>query len=231
MALLETIHEVDVDLESGLAPAPRSTAAAAISTNQKRRKRSGCCCCWGLISFILLATALIGALYLALDPKLPRYTMDALTVTAFDMDDDLTARAQFNASVRFENPNRAIGIRYEEGSSLSVWFGEYRLSEGALPAFYQGHGDAALVCVAMSEARLRGTGVVEAMRHVNGDGAGELPLVFRGEVPVRVKVGPFTTPRVTPSVRCDLVLDRLATEGSVRVKSMDCKFSIKLRSG
>ncbi|KAF8686220.1 hypothetical protein HU200_043601 [Digitaria exilis] len=232
MPRLETIHEVDVDLESGLAPAPRSPAAA-ISTNQKRRKRSGYCCCWGLISFILLATALIGALYLALDPKLPRYTMDALTVTAFDMDDDLTARAQFNASVRFENPNRAIGIRYEEGSSLSVWFGEYRLSEGALPAFYQGHGDAALVRVAMSEARLRGTGVVEAMRHVNGGdgGGGELPLVFRGEVPVRVKVGPFTTPRVTPSVRCDLVLDRLATEGNVRVKSMDCKFGIKLRSG
>lgn len=178
--------EAGIDLESGLSPAPRSTAVSAIEPSLRNNQKRGGCCCSGLVYFVLLATLLLGALYLALDPKLPRYTMDALTVTAFDMDDDLTARAQFNASVRFENPNRAIGIRYEEGSSLSVWFGGYRLSEGALPAFYQGHRDAALVHVAMSEARLRGTGVVEAMRHVNdaGDGGGELPLVFRGEVPV-----------------------------------------------
>ncbi|RLM79494.1 hypothetical protein C2845_PM12G15210 [Panicum miliaceum] len=245
MTRLERIHEdeeVYVDLEAGRhspppAPAPPPTAAAnepSRKTNTKKKKtRTRCgCCCRRLACCLLLAAAvaaaLLGALYLALDPKLPRYTVDALTVTAFGMDDDLTARARFDASVRFENPNRAIGIRYEDGSSLSVWFRGYRLAEGALPAFYQGpRGGAATVRVAMGEARLRGTGVVEAMRHVNGAG-GELPLVFRGEVPVRVRVGPVTTARVTPRVRCDLVLDRLATEGSVRVKNMDCKFSLKL---
>ncbi|RLN07732.1 hypothetical protein C2845_PM11G05100 [Panicum miliaceum] len=241
MARLETIHEdeVYVDLEAGRhspPPAPVTPPAAAAnepSRKNKKKKRTRCGCCRRLACCLLLAAAvvaaLLGALYLALEPKLPRYTVDALTVTAFGMDDDLTARARFDASVRFENPNRAIGIRYEEGSSLSVWFRGYRLSEGALPAFYQGpHGGAATVHVAMGEARLRGTGVVEAMRHVNGAGGGELPLVFRGEVPVRVRLGPVTTARVTPRVRCDLVLDRLATEGSVRVKNMDCKLSLKL---
>ena len=244
MARLEPIHkdEVRVDLEAGRRsppPAlatPPTAAANEPSRNNKNKKttrtRCGCCCRRLACCFLLVAAvaaALLGALYLALDPKLPRYTVDALTVTAFGMDDDLTARARFDASVRFENPNRAIGIRYEDGSSLSVWFRGYRLSEGALPAFYQGpRGGAATVRVDMGEARLRGTGVVEAMRHVNGAGGGELPLVFRGEVPVRVRVGPVTTARVTPRVRCDLVLDRLATEGSVRVKNMDCKFSLKL---
>ncbi|CAL4887711.1 unnamed protein product [Urochloa decumbens] len=244
MARLETINDNevdDVDLEAGHhspAPAPPVMAANKLprkKKNQKQRTLGGCCC--RLACFVLLAAtlaaALLGALYLALDPKLPRYSVDSLNVTAFGMDSDLTARARFDASVRFENPNRRIGIRYEAGSSLSVWFGGYRLSEGALPAFYQGHGDAATVRVDMSEARLGGTGVVEAMRHVNGgdgggEGEGELPLVFRGEVPVRVKVGPVMTGKVTPSVRCDLVLDRLATEGSVRVKKMDCKLSLKL---
>ncbi|CAL5021840.1 unnamed protein product [Urochloa decumbens] len=254
MARLETVNDNevdDVDLEAGqhspaLAPAPPPPAIAANKLprkkkkkkkNEKQRTLGGCCCRLAciLLAAAALAAALLGALYLALDPKLPRYSVDSLNVTAFGMDSDLTARARFDASVRFENPNRRIGIRYEAGSSLSVWFGRYRLSEGALPAFYQGHGDAATVRVDMSEARLGGTGVVEAMRHVNGgggegggEGQGELPLVFRGEVPVRVKVGPVTTGKVTPSVRCDLVLDRLATEGSVRVKKMDCKLSLKL---
>lgn len=235
MARLDTTHEVEVDLEAG-PPAPASPSTSANNKpssrknkQKKRTTRGGCCCRAASVALLALAlvAAVLGALYLALDPKLPRYSVHALNVTAFDMDDDMTARARFDASVRFENPNRAIGIRYEEGSDLSVWFGGYRLSQGALPAFYQGHGDAALVRVAMSEARLQGTGVVEAMRHVNGAG-GELPLVFRGQVPVRVKVGPFTSAKLTPSVRCDLVLNRLATEGSLGVKSMDCKLSIKL---
>ncbi|KAL6899873.1 hypothetical protein ACP4OV_006531 [Aristida adscensionis] len=235
-----------IDLEAGHtppAPAPAAPPPATATTTSNKpsrsrpRKRRGggcrrlaCCALSAVAAVAVLVAAVVGGLYFALDPKLPRYTVSALSVTAFGMDDDLTARARFDASVRFENPNRAIGILYEEGSSLAVWFGGYRLSEGAFPAFYQGHGDAALVHVAMSETRLRGTGVVEAMRHVNGAGAGggELPLVFRGEVPVRVKVGRLTTAKVTPSVRCDLVLDRLTTEGSVRVKNMACKFSMKL---
>ncbi|KAJ1279251.1 hypothetical protein BS78_04G141100 [Paspalum vaginatum] len=230
MASPDTIHE-QVDLEAGHHHSPPVPASRPPSRRRKHSRGCGSCCCrlaCGAVFAVALAAALLGALYLALDPKLPRYTVHAVDVTAFGMDDDLTARARFNASVRFENPNRAIGIRYEGGSDLSVWFRGYRLSRGALPAFYQGHGDAALVRVAMSEARLQGTGVVEAMRHVNGAG-GELPLVFHGKVPVRVKVGRLTTPKVTPAVRCDLVLDRLTTEGALGVKKMDCKLSINLR--
>ncbi|KAF7052864.1 hypothetical protein CFC21_060891 [Triticum aestivum] len=224
MAALNTIHEHNErDLEAG-----HATPLSSLVTG-KARRRNSCrrfaCVALVVVAALAVALAVLGALYVALDPKMPLYTVHALNVTAFGMDDDMTARARFDAAVRFENPNRAIGISYEEGSSLAVWYGGYRLSEGALPAFYQGHRDAAVVHVAMSEARLGGTGVVEAMRHVNGAG-GELPLVFRGEVPVRVKVGPVTTGKVTPRVRCDLVLDRLSTEGGIGVKRMNCNLKL-----
>ncbi|CAM0945117.1 unnamed protein product [Alopecurus aequalis] len=231
-APLETIYEHDEerdDLEAGKTTAPSPLFVEKTSRQKRDHHRpSGCrrFACVALLVAAAVAVALaavLGGLYLVLDPKLPVYTVHSLNVTAFGMDDDLTARARFDAKVRFENPNRAIGISYEEGSSLAVWYGGYRLSQGALPAFYQGHRDAAVVHVSMSEARLRGTGVIEAMRHVNGAGGGELPLVFRGDVPVRVKVGPVTTGKVTPRVLCDLVLDRLSTEGEIRVKSMTCK--------
>ncbi|KAE8820217.1 protein YLS9-like [Hordeum vulgare] len=233
MAALDTIHEHNErDVEAGHATPPSSLVAGKAGATRRERghrrnsyRRVACVALLVVATVAVALAAVLGALYVALDPKMPLYSVHALNVTAFGMDDDMTARAWFDAAVRFENPNRAIGISYEEGSSLAVWYGGYRLSEGALPAFYQGHGDAAVVHVAMSEARLGGTGVVEAMRHVNGAG-GELPLVFRGEVPVRVKVGPVTTGKVTPRVRCDLVLDRLSTEGGIGVKRMSCNLKL-----
>ncbi|XBH83696.1 hypothetical protein VPH35_072053 [Triticum aestivum] len=211
MAALDAIHEHNErDLEAGHATPPSSLV------KEKARRRNSCHrFAWVALLVTAAVTialgAFLGALYVALDPKMPLYTVHALNVTAFGMDNDMTARARFDAAVRFENPNRAIGISYEEGSSLAVWYGGYRLL--------------AVWHVAMSEARLGGTGVVEAMRHVNGAG-GELPLVFQGEVPVRVKVGPVTTAKVTPRVRCDLVLDRLSTEGGIGVKRMSCNLKL-----
>jgi hypothetical protein len=124
MARLDTTHEVELDLEAGRqgSPAPASPSTSTSANNnkpsqknkQKRRTRVvGCCCrvaCAALLAAALVA-AVLGALYLALDPKLPRYTVHALNVTAFGMDDDMTARATFAASVRFENPNRASGCK------------------------------------------------------------------------------------------------------------------------
>ncbi|KAB8087401.1 hypothetical protein EE612_011599 [Oryza sativa] len=243
-----TFQDDEIDLEAGHTPPPPPPPPADHETKlpkrqqqqRKKKKKRGCCCRLACAALVLVAAvaAAAGALYLALDPRLPRYAIESLTVQAFDMDYDdhggeygygdpqLTARASFDAAVRFENPNRAIGISYEEGSSLAVFYGGHRLSEGALPAFYQGHGDAGVVHVAMGDATLEGAGAVaEAMQQVVG-GGGELPLVFRGEVPVRVKVGPITTGKLTPTIRCDLVLDRLSTEGEIRVKNMSCKIKL-----
>ncbi|CAN6251619.1 unnamed protein product [Urochloa humidicola] len=134
MACLEKILEVDdVDLEPGQhssGPPPPATAAnkpPRKKKNQQKRRTTlggGCCCRLAFFSLLAaaLAAALVGALYLALDPKLPRYHVSSLNVTAFDMDSDLTARARFDASVRFENPNRRIGIRYEAGPRFSIGF-------------------------------------------------------------------------------------------------------------
>ncbi|KAI4997501.1 hypothetical protein ZWY2020_052843 [Hordeum vulgare] len=210
MAALDTIHEHNErDVEAGHATPPSSLVAGKAGATRRERghrrnsyRRVACVALLVVATVAVALAAVLGALYVALDPKMPLYSVHALNVTAFGMDDDMTARA-----------------------CLAVWYGGYRLSEGALPAFYQGHGDAAVVHVAMSEARLGGTGVVEAMRHVNGAG-GELPLVFRGEVPVWVKVGPVTTGKVTPRVRCDLVLDRLSTEGGIGVKRMSCNLKL-----
>ncbi|WVZ59435.1 hypothetical protein U9M48_009578 [Paspalum notatum var. saurae] len=200
----------------------------------KRRGRRGCCCrllCCAVITIValaVLAAAAAGALYVALDPKAPRYSVDRLAVSAFQVDPStLTARAGFEVTVTAANPNARVGIRYERGSSLGVWYDSYRLARGALPAFYQGHRNTTVLAVAMAGEAQLGSAVVAGMQSAQRVGA--VPLAFRADVPVRVVVGGFSTWKVTARVRCDLVVDRIMDVSSpIKIKASNCKFGFKL---
>lgn len=125
-----------------LPPPPRRVAPPL--PPPKRRGRGCCCrflCCVVATAVVLavLAAAAAAALYLIFKPQAPRYSVDRLAVSAFQVDPStLTARAAFDVTVTAANPNARIGIHYGRGSSLSVWYGPYPLARGALPAFYQG---------------------------------------------------------------------------------------------
>ncbi|ONI20208.1 hypothetical protein PRUPE_2G003300 [Prunus persica] len=53
--------------------------------------------------------------------------------------DDQSLSATFDVSITARNPNKKIGIYYEGGSRLNVWYTGTKLCEGGLPKFYQGH--------------------------------------------------------------------------------------------
>ncbi|GJN19730.1 hypothetical protein PR202_gb07036 [Eleusine coracana subsp. coracana] len=196
-----------------------------------RRGGRGCCCC--LLLTIVTLAVLLGAaalaLYLAFNPKAPRYTVDRLAVSAFQVDPTLTARARFDVTVTATNPNTRIGIHYEPGSDLGVWYAGTRLARGALPAFYQGHRNTTTLRLAVVGQVQLGGAVVSAMQ--DAQRAGAVPLLFRADVPVRVQLGGVKVWKVTSRVKCDLVVDRLmdvSTSSPIKIKTSDCKFSIKL---
>ncbi|XP_074585815.1 NDR1/HIN1-like protein 6 [Curcuma longa] len=198
----------------------------------KRRRRGGCCCrllCCAICAALVLAVALAvtaGVLYLVFDPKLPSYSVDRLRVAAFGVDANLTARATFDVTVTATNPNKGIGIYYEQGSRLSVLYAGYELCEGSLPAFYQGHRNTTVLAVGLTGAARLGSELMrELLRQEQG---GAVPLDFAGDVPVRVKLGRFKLWKVTSRVRCALVVDSLNANVQIKIRSSSCKFSFKL---
>jgi hypothetical protein len=223
----------------GHLPAPPSRVAPRgppLPPPPKRRGGCGCCCrflcCLVLTAVVLavLAAAALGALYLAFSPKAPRYSVDRLAVTAFQVDPaTLTARARFGVTVTAVNPNERIGIHYERGSDLGVWYRGTRLARGALPAFYQGHRNTTVLDLDVAgEVRL-GSEAVSALQDAQRTGA--VPLLFRADVPVRVQLGGLKIWKVTSRVKCDLVVDRLmdvAGASPIKIKTSNCKFSLKL---
>lgn len=217
-----------------LPPPPRRAAPPAPPLPPPKRRGRGCCCrflCCAVITAVVLAVlaaAAAGALYLLLDPKAPRYSVDRLSVSAFQVDPStFTARAGFDVAVTAANPNSRIGIQYEPGSSLGVWYQSYRLARGALPPFYQGHRNTTVLALAMAGEVQLGGAAVAGMRDAQRSGA--VPLVFRADVPVRVELGTFKLWKVTSRVRCDLVVDRLMDVSSpIKIKASNCKFGLKL---
>ncbi|KAG2548236.1 NDR1/HIN1-like protein 6 [Panicum virgatum] len=217
-----------------LPPPPRRVAPPAPPLPPPKRRGRGCCCrflcCVVATAVVLavLAAAAAAALYLIFKPQAPRYSVDRLAVSAFQVDPStLTARAAFDVTVTAANPNARIGIHYGRGSSLSVWYGPYPLARGALPAFYQGRRNTTVLAVAMAGEVQLASAAVSGMRDAQQQGA--VPLVFRADVPVRVQLGGLRLWRVTARVRCDLVVDRIMDVSSpIKIKASNCKFGFKL---
>uniref|UniRef100_A0A0D9XKY3 Late embryogenesis abundant protein LEA-2 subgroup domain-containing protein n=1 Tax=Leersia perrieri TaxID=77586 RepID=A0A0D9XKY3_9ORYZ len=215
---------------SSLPPPPRRVAPPMPLPPPKRRR--GCCCrliCCVTVTVILLAViaaAAAAALYLAFDPKAPRYSVSRLSVSAFQVDPTLTATARLDVTVTATNPNARIGIHYEPGSSLAVYYAAHRLAAGELPPFYQGHRNTTVLAVAMSGRAQLGGAAMSALRDAQTTGA--VPLVFRAEVPVRVQLGGLRLWRVTSRVTCDLVVDSLGVNNPINIKASNCKFGLKL---
>lgn len=206
--------------------------AEPITTTKKKKKTRSCCCkclCWTtltIIILIILVGATAGILYLVFDPKIPKYSVDRLSVSVFDMDNNMTVRASFNVTVTARNPNKKIGIYYEDGSDLSVWYSDSRLCNGSFPVFYQGHRNTTVVDVVLTgEAQLGSELLAELQQQQQ---TGTIPLLFKGDVPVRVKFGSLKLWKVTSRVRCHLVVNSLSASNQISIKSSSCKFKLKL---
>lgn len=134
--------------------------------------------------------------------------------------------AQFDVTVRARNPNRRIGIYYEDGSKIGVWYTDTQLCNGMLPKFYQGHRNTTVLVVGLTGQAQMGGALLTAFQEQQQTGM--IPLVLRADVPVRVKFGAVKLRKVRFRVRCNLVVDRLRVNSSIRIRTSSCRFRLKL---
>lgn len=200
--------------------------------HRRRRRRCGFCCClaWttALLLFLLVAVAAAaGILYLIFQPKIPKYSVDGLSVRGFNLSsaatDIATLSPEFDAAVRAGNPNRKIGIYYRSGSSIAVTYDGVNLCHGVWPTFYQGKRNTTVFQTALTGS---GIHLSAAVRHalVTAQRRAKVPLEINVEVPVRVKFGAVTTWTITVKVRCDVTVDKLTVDSTIVSKS--CSVSV-----
>ncbi|KAK7305593.1 hypothetical protein VNO77_43499 [Canavalia gladiata] len=211
-------------------PLPQRTIPVMHSKPPKKRN---CCCrvlCWTLSILVILIIALaitIGILFLVFRPKLPKYSVDQLRISQFNISDNNSLYATFNVTITARNPNKKIGIYYEGGSHISAWYMDTQLCEGSLPKFYQGHRNITVLNLFLTGQAQDATGlqsrIQEQLQQSNN-----IPLNLKVNQPVRVKLGKLKLFKVKFRVRCRLVVDNIGANNDIKISSSRCKFRLRL---
>lgn len=196
------------------------------------KRRASCfkkCLCWTLaliIIQILLIGILAAVIYFVFDPKAPKYSVDSMRITQFTPGNDNTLSATFDVNITARNPNKRIGIYYENGSHLSVWYTGTKLCEGRLPKFYQGHRNTTVLGLVLTGQTQDATGLLTSLQAQQQ--TGNIPLNLRARVPVRIKLGSLKLMKWKFLVRCRLNVDSLSQDNAIRIRDSSCKFRFRL---
>jgi hypothetical protein len=211
------------------APPPYAPAPLPPPPSRKRRSRCCRCVCWTLLVVVLLVVALgatAGILYLVFRPKIPKFHVDRLTATRFDVNATSNAVTDaFDVDVTATNPNRRIGIYYD-GGEVAASFNGTELCRGPFPTLYQGHRTTVRPRITLQgETRLDSEVAAQLIRQQQ---AGFVPLAVRARVPIRIKFGAVRLWKMTGKASCNLVVDSLQAGTRLRIRSNSCSFKLKL---
>lgn len=213
-------------------PPPPGTIPMMMTPKPPKKRRS-CCCkffCWLISILLILIVAIaitIGILYLVFRPKIPKYSVDELGVTQFDVGNNNSLSVTFNLTITARNPNKKIGIDYRGGSHISAWYMDTKLCEGSLPKFYQGHKNTTVLSIPLTGKTENATGLQSTLMQQVQD-TGNVPLNLKVKQPVRIKLGKLKLFTIKFRVRCKVVVDNISANSSIRIKSSSCKFRFRL---
>nr|GEU69587.1 NDR1/HIN1-like protein 6 [Tanacetum cinerariifolium] len=187
------------------------------------------CMCWSisiLITLIIILAAIVGILYLVFKPKIPNYSVDRLTISQLSLNPDFSLYARFNVRITAINPNKKIGIFYQKGSHLSVWYKNTNLCQGSIPVFYQGHQNKTVLNVALAGQNQYGRTLLAAIQEQQQ--TGQIPLDLKVDVPVKIELGKTKLKKVRILGKCALIVDSLSANNKISIKATSCKFRLGL---
>ncbi|KAF3325962.1 Protein YLS9 [Carex littledalei] len=204
-----------------LRPPPTSRNLPRYHT--EKSKGNGCCkCfCWCFCFLFLLILAIAAALaylFYIYKPQIPSYSVTNFSVGSFEFrPSEFTMHTKLFVSVRAENPNEMIGIKYGEASSVVVSYRNSTLSSGKLPNFYQGHKNVTVMQVTLEGVHPYGSGLQKAIEESSDSGS--VPLDVYVRVPFSLKLDTLDLREVTVNVHCALVVDSISPKKKPNIKS------------
>lgn len=199
-----------------------------LSRKKSNRSCFRCCFCSFLAAiFILIVLAGISfaVLYLIYRPEAPKYSVEGFAVSGINLNSSSPISPQFNVTVRSRNGNGKIGVYYEKGSSVDVFYNGVDLCNGVLPAFYQPANNVTLVKTALTGSKIQLTsGMKKELR--NEVIKKTVPFKLKIKAPVKIKVGSVKTWTITVKVNCDVTVDKLTAPS--RIVSRKCSHDVDL---
>lgn len=198
--------------------------------NVKKNRRSCCrrCCCFTLCLLLLLIVAAgiaAAVFYLVFRPESPKYTVDRIRISGFNLTSAAPISPRFDVSIKANNPNDKIGIYYLKDGAANVFYNDVRLCDGVLPTFYQPKNN-----ITVFHTALKGSNIVLARTSktelLNAQKKSTVPFLLRAKTPIKIKVGSINTWEINVEVKCDVIVDALNEKA--KIISKKCNYSVRL---
>ncbi|XP_074561033.1 NDR1/HIN1-like protein 13 [Curcuma longa] len=202
---------------------PNGTVEAAKAPRWWRRRCCVCLLCFGAFVFLLAVT--VGILFLAFRPRIPRYTIDGLSISSFDLT-AFTVNPVFAVTVVADNRrNKRVGVYYRDGSDITAVYDGVTLCEGRWPTFYHPPRNETRFVTELRGSGIRLTAAVQSAL-VAAQMQGKVPLEVNVAVPIRIKFGAIRSWTIKVRVRCEVTVDGLR-ENAV-VLDRRCRVKVKI---
>lgn len=180
-----------------------------VEVGKARRWRRRCCLCLlcsGAFVFLLAVT--VGILFLAFRPRIPRYTIDGVSVSSFDLS-AFTVDPVFAVTVVADNRrNKRVGVYYRDGSDITAVYDGVTLCDGRWPTFYHPPRNETRFVTELRGSGIRLTAAVQSSL-VNAQMQGKVPLEVNVAVPIKIKFGAIRSWTIKVRVRCEVTVDGL----------------------
>ncbi|KAE8666661.1 hypothetical protein F3Y22_tig00112491pilonHSYRG00002 [Hibiscus syriacus] len=175
-------------------PSPDNARRYEHLSKRKARRSScrSCCFCLLITVIVLLLVSAIAAavIYFVYKPESPNYSVENVVIKGFNLNSSSPISPEFDITVRAHNPNDKIGIYYDKGSSVEVYYEDINLCRGGLPAFYQPTNNVTVFKTALKGSAIELTnGALRALSDQQNKRA--VPFRLKLRAPVKIKVGPL----------------------------------------
>ncbi|KAK4797478.1 hypothetical protein SAY86_029804 [Trapa natans] len=179
-----------------------------------------------LMILLVSGGAIVGILYLAYQPEVPKYSISSLKMMKFNPRRSNNLYAIFSLVVGTENPNKNVGIYYDEGSTVRLLYKGYKLCEGPFPEFYQGHWNTTWLQVPLTGYGQYATSLLRWMQQQKQQ-TGFLDLDLRVTQLVSLKFGRVKVRGLKLVGHCWLDVDNV--DGSIiSIKETICDLRMRL---
>ncbi|KAF8006940.1 hypothetical protein BT93_K1054 [Corymbia citriodora subsp. variegata] len=167
----------------------------------------GCCLLKLIFNLVLTVVVIVGLLTLLFclifRPNLVKFHVTDAELTQFNFTATNTLSYNLKLNLTIRNPNRRIGIYYDQIEARAIYGGERFDSEYMTP-FYQGHKNTTTLSAAFQGQQLVMLGTSEQSDFNSEKAAGIYDIDMMLYLRVRFKLGKIKTFRIKPRVKCGL---------------------------
>lgn len=199
--------------------------------------RCFCCVCATLATLLLALIVAAAILYILLQPKAPNFSVTKAYITEFNLTTEpiqpnsgveeapIYLQTDVNFTVQAGNPNKEIGIYYDE-IDVGLYYEGVEIGTGSLPSVYLGHKESKEM-----QLQLRGKdtplvqGVGSGLQKAVGSGS-SIWLQVKTVTHARIQVWGWKSRDAKVRVNCDVQISNPEAGRGTQLLSKSCKLKL-----